>query len=341
MNPSPSSELEFLRAALAAHLDGLLDSGADGLAPCDDVTLTARRARYRELAREVDAEFAQALPAPPDTAANPETGSSASELPAQAPGGGATDTTNPERVDASLGSATDSGHPERAEFDAGGGTIHAPAATSAVAPSEAGADTAASAVSVSDTDARTRLTLLEQRVRVCTRCDLHQTRTQTVFARGSDKSGVCFIGEGPGADEDAQGVPFVGAAGQLLDKMIAGMGLGRDDVYVCNIVKCRPPKNRKPERDEMQACREYLTEQLELVAPRVIVALGATALEGLLGLRGIQRLRGQWRLYQGQIPVMPTFHPAYLLREPSAKRLVWNDLKLVLDHLGLSVPERR
>jgi DNA polymerase len=162
-----------------------------------------------------------------------------------------------------------------------------------------------------------------------------------VFARGNGQSGVCFIGEGPGADEDATGVPFVGAAGQLLDKMIAGMGFARDDVYVCNIVKCRPPQNRKPERDEMQACQGYLVEQIELISPRVIVALGSTALDGLLGLRGIQRLRGQWRLYRGQIPVMPTFHPAYLLREPSAKRLVWGDLKLVLQHLGLSVPEQR
>jgi len=152
---------------------------------------------------------------------------------------------------------------------------------------------------------------------------------------------VCFVGEGPGADEDAQGFPFVGAAGQLLDRMIAAMGLARDEVYVCNIVKCRPPKNRKPEPAEMEACRPYLTEQLELIAPRVIVALGATAVQGLLGTsEGITRLRGTWKLYRGRIPVMPTFHPAYLLRTPAAKREVWHDLQAVLRHLGLPVPTR-
>jgi DNA polymerase len=184
-----------------------------------------------------------------------------------------------------------------------------------------------------------RLTVLAERVAGCTRCGLHRERKQTVFARGTGSSGVCFVGEGPGADEDAQGFPFVGKAGQLLDRMIAAMGLGRDDVYVCNIVKCRPPKNRKPEPDEMAACRPYLAEQLDLIEPKVIVALGATAVEGLLGISGgITRLRGTWRLYGGRIAVMPTFHPAYLLRTPEAKREVWNDLKEVLKHLGRPVP---
>jgi uracil-DNA glycosylase family 4 len=121
--------------------------------------------------------------------------------------------------------------------------------------------------------------------------------------------------------------------------MIGAMGFGRDEVYVCNIVKCRPPKNRKPEPDEMASCRPYLVEQLELIEPKVIVALGATAVEGLLGVSGgITRLRGNWRLYGGRIAVMPTFHPAYLLRTPEAKRDVWNDLKEVLKHLGRPVP---
>jgi DNA polymerase len=147
------------------------------------------------------------------------------------------------------------------------------------------------------------------------------------------------VGEGPGADEDDQGFPFVGKAGQLLDRMIAAMGFGRDEVYVCNIVKCRPPKNRKPEPDEMASCRPYLARQLELIQPKVIVALGATAVEGLLGISGgITRLRGNWRVYGGRIAVMPTFHPAYLLRTPEAKRDVWNDLKEVLKHLGRPVP---
>jgi uracil-DNA glycosylase family 4 len=187
-----------------------------------------------------------------------------------------------------------------------------------------------------------RLEVLEQIVRECTRCGLCKQRKQAVFARGTGSSGVCFVGEGPGADEDAQGLPFVGKAGQLLDRMIEAMGLGRDEVYVCNIVKCRPPDNRKPELDEMAACMPYLNEQLELIAPRVIVALGATAVQGLLGTSdGIMRLRGKWKSYRGQIDVMPTFHPAYLLRTPAAKREVWEDLQEVLRRIGRSVPARR
>src|SRR6478752_6284229 len=187
----------------------------------------------------------------------------------------------------------------------------------------------------------TRLEVLAELARACTRCGLCKQRKQTVFARGTGSSGVCFVGEGPGADEDAQGLPFVGKAGQLLDRMIDAMGLGRDEVYVCNIVKCRPPDNRKPEPDEMAACMPYLNEQLELIAPRVIVALGATAVQGLLGTNeGIMRLRGKWKSYRGT-DVMPTFHPAYLLRTPAAKREVWDDLQEVLRRLGRSVPARR
>jgi len=168
-------------------------------------------------------------------------------------------------------------------------------------------------------------------VAACVACKLHEQRTQTVFARGDGSSGLCFIGEGPGADEDAAGEPFVGKAGQLLDKMIAAMGIDRDAVYVCNIVKCRPPNNRKPMPDEMHHCAGFLQTQLELVAPRVIVALGATAVEGLLGSSGgITRIRGRWRTYNQRVPVMPTFHPAYLLRNPKAKREVWEDLQQVM-----------
>ncbi|HET7541172.1 MAG TPA: uracil-DNA glycosylase [Polyangiaceae bacterium] len=189
---------------------------------------------------------------------------------------------------------------------------------------------------------RRELSVLAEVVRTCTRCGLCRQRKQAVFARGTGSSGVCFVGEGPGADEDAQGFPFVGKAGQLLDRMIEAMGLGRDEVYVCNVVKCRPPDNRKPEPDEMAACLPYLNEQLELVAPRVIVALGATAVQGLLGTsEGIMRLRGKWKSYRGQIDVMPTFHPAYLLRTPAAKREVWEDLQEVLRRIGRSVPARR
>lgn len=191
-------------------------------------------------------------------------------------------------------------------------------------------------------DAQTRLTVLAEAVRSCTKCGLSRHRKQTVFARGTGSSGVCFVGEGPGADEDAQGLPFVGKAGQLLDRMIEAMGFGRDEVYVCNVVKCRPPDNRKPEPDEMAACLPYLNEQLELIQPRVIVALGATAVQGLFGTtEGITRLRGKWKTYRGQIDVMPTFHPAYLLRTPAAKREVWDDLQEVLKKIGRGVPARR
>src|SRR5262249_45321813 len=150
---------------------------------------------------------------------------------------------------------------------------------------------------------------------------------------------LCFVGEGPGADEDEQGEPFVGKAGQLLDRMIAAMGYSRDEVYVCNIVKCRPPDNRKPEPGEMACCMPTPAAQLSAVAPQASAALGATAVEGLLGVSGgITRMRGQWKLYQRAVPVMPTFHPAYLLRNPAAKREVWDDLKAVLKHLGRPVP---
>jgi DNA polymerase len=187
-----------------------------------------------------------------------------------------------------------------------------------------------------------RLDVLAESIRGCTRCALHAGRTQTVFARGTGSVGLCFVGEGPGADEDAQGFPFVGKAGQLLDRMIEAMGFTRDDVYVCNIVKCRPPDNRKPAPEEMAACMPYLAEQLELLAPEVIVALGATAVQGLFGTtEGITRLRGRWRLYRGRTPVMPTFHPAFLLRTPSAKKEVWEDLQAVLRQMGRSPPGKR
>jgi len=196
---------------------------------------------------------------------------------------------------------------------------------------------------VSDPVERKRqLELVAAEVRECVACGLHSTRTQTVFARGTGSSRLCFVGEGPGADEDAQGEPFVGAAGQLLDKMIEAMGFSRDEVYVANIVKCRPPKNRKPEPDEMAACSPYLERQLALLEPEVIVALGATAVQGLLGTsEGITRLRGKWKLYKGRIAVMPTFHPAYLLRTPTAKRDVWSDLQAVLRQMGRSPPPQK
>jgi uracil-DNA glycosylase len=216
-----------------------------------------------------------------------------------------------------------------------------PAQSRPSAVSEAPAPKAAPAPALEPEERTRRLTVLAETVKGCTKCGLAAGRTQTVFARGTGSSRLMFIGEGPGADEDAQGFPFVGKAGQLLDRMIAAMGLSRDEVYVANIVKCRPPENRKPEAEEMAACMPYLAEQVELVAPEVIVALGATAVQGLFGTgEGIMRIRGRWRLYQGRIPVMPTFHPAYLLRTPTAKREVWDDLQAVLRQMGRVAPSR-
>ncbi len=187
---------------------------------------------------------------------------------------------------------------------------------------------------------RARLEVISQETSQCTRCPLHEERKQTVVSRGNPEADLVFIGEGPGRDEDEQGLPFVGAAGQLLDRMIKAMGHSPDDVYIANIVKCRPPKNRKPEPEEMATCIPYLHEQLALVSPKVIVALGATAVQGLLGTRiGITRLRGTWKLYRGRTPVMPTFHPAFLLRQDEKKRDVWKDLQQVMKRLNPSLPE--
>jgi DNA polymerase len=173
----------------------------------------------------------------------------------------------------------------------------------------------------------------------CTRCKLHRTRTHIVFGVGSPEARLMFVGEAPGEDEDLQGFPFVGKAGQLLTKMIEAMGLRREDVYICNTVKCRPPNNRNPEPDELLACEPFLRGQLGAVKPEVIVTLGKFAAQSLLReSTPITRLRGQWREYEG-VPVMPTFHPAYLLRSPAEKGRVWEDLKQVMKKLGLKAPK--
>jgi DNA polymerase len=179
---------------------------------------------------------------------------------------------------------------------------------------------------------RARLAVLEEEVRGCTRCELSRGRTQTVFARGNPESPLVFIGEGPGQEEDRIGSPFVGAAGQLLDKMVAAMGFGRDDVYICNVVKCRPPGNRTPLPAEAAACSPYLLGQVEAVAPRVIVALGRCAAESLGLVEAGGSWRGRWGRFRG-IEVMPTYHPAFLLRSPEFKRPVWEDLQKVVARL--------
>jgi uracil-DNA glycosylase family 4 len=175
---------------------------------------------------------------------------------------------------------------------------------------------------------------IRQDIGDCKRCRLHEHRKTIVFGEGDPKAKLVFVGEGPGADEDASGRPFVGRAGQLLDKIIVAIGLRREDVYIANIVKCRPPGNRTPERDEVDTCEPFLMRQLAFIRPEVIVALGSPAFQCLLRTREpITRARGQWRDWNG-IKVMPTFHPAFLLRSPDKKREVWEDMKKVRDYLN-------
>jgi uracil-DNA glycosylase family 4 len=191
---------------------------------------------------------------------------------------------------------------------------------------------------------------VRERVRVCTKCPhLASSRTQTVFGVGNPDAELMFIGEAPGVDEDKQGEPFVGRAGQLLTRIIETMGLAREEVYIANILKCRPDTspgsfgNRPPTPREMQTCRPYLVEQIDIIRPKVLVALGAVAVEGLLGTRGTMReLRGRWHSYNGT-PLMITYHPAYLLRNqaPSEKRKVWEDMLQVLERLEKPITEKQ
>ena len=182
------------------------------------------------------------------------------------------------------------------------------------------------------------LAAIAGRIAGCTKCSLCRERTNTVPGQGSPSPELMFVGEGPGADEDKQGLAFVGRAGKLLTKIIEAMGMTRDEVFIANIVKCRPPGNRAPTPEEMESCLPYLREQIALLRPRVIVTLGATAAKGLLGTtQGITRLRGNWHSFEG-IDTMPTYHPAYLLRNPAGKRPVWEDMQAVLARLGREPP---
>lgn len=172
----------------------------------------------------------------------------------------------------------------------------------------------------------------------CTRCKLHATRTTIVFGTGNPRAQLVFVGEGPGEEEDRQGKPFVGRAGQLLTKIIQAMGLSREEVYITNIIKCRPPKNRNPQPDEIAACEPFLIQQLRFIRPKVICALGTFAAQTLLSTtEKITQLRGRFHEYHG-IPIMPTFHPAYLLRNPQEKRRVWEDMQRILERLGRKPP---
>lgn len=199
-------------------------------------------------------------------------------------------------------------------------------------------------------DKAARLGSIAQRVALCHLCaHLASSRTQTVFGVGNPNAELMFIGEAPGADEDRQGEPFVGRAGQLLTRIIAAMGFERDEVYIANVLKCRPdmpagePGNRRPTPAEMETCLPYLTEQIEIIRPKVLVALGATAVEGLLKIREpMGKLRGRWHSYR-ETPLMITFHPSYLLRNQSntEKRKVWEDMLLVLERLARPISKKQ
>ncbi|MBW2095981.1 MAG: uracil-DNA glycosylase [Deltaproteobacteria bacterium] len=182
------------------------------------------------------------------------------------------------------------------------------------------------------------LEALQEFIGDCKRCKLHLGRKSLVFGEGDPHARLVFVGEGPGRDEDIAGKPFVGEAGRLLTRIIEnGMGLQRRDVYICNVVKCRPPGNRDPEKDEVETCLPFLEQQIRIIEPEVICTLGRVAAQTLLGdAFRITKDRGTWRSYKG-IPLMPTFHPAYLLRNPAAKRPVWEDVQAIMRRLGMEV----
>lgn len=210
-----------------------------------------------------------------------------------------------------------------------GRVLDGPTPLAAAAPGAVPAPSAEVAASATLDDLRTA-------IGDCRLCRLAGGRTQLVFGVGNPEARLMFVGEGPGRDEDLKGEPFVGRAGMLLTDIIEkGMRLSRSDVYICNVVKCRPPDNRNPEPDEVDACSPFLRRQIALVKPEVIVALGKFAAQTLLATKTpIMRLRGNWHAYEG-VPLMPTLHPAYLLRNPGDKKLVWQDIKLVMSRLGL------
>jgi DNA polymerase len=189
-------------------------------------------------------------------------------------------------------------------------------------------------------DRAAALNIIREEISECTRCALHKGRNKLVFADGDPNARLMFVGEGPGADEDAQGLPFVGRAGQLLNNMITAMGLKREDVYICNVVKCRPPGNRTPEPEEANTCAPFLFKQIDVVRPQVVVALGATAATYLLGHRQpLAGLRGRVHAFRGT-QLIVTYHPAFLLRDPRQKKEAWADLQIAMKELGLKAPSK-
>lgn len=230
--------------------------------------------------------------------------------------------------------------------------VHPPVQSRPPAPAKAPAVAPVAEIKLPSSDPAKVAAFEELRARamVCVKCPhLASSRKNVVFGVGNIESPLMFVGEAPGADEDEQGEPFVGKAGQLLTRIIQAMGLSRESVYIANILKCRPDTpgqsagNRKPTPQEMETCIPFLHEQIDLIKPKVLVALGATAVEGLLGkTMGITRLRGQWQTYRN-IPLMPTYHPAYLLRNQalSEKRRVWEDMLAVMEKLGMTISEKQ
>jgi DNA polymerase len=196
------------------------------------------------------------------------------------------------------------------------------------------------AAAVPAADRAAALQLIRDEIGECTRCPLHKGRNKLVFGDGSPTARLMFVGEGPGADEDAQGLPFVGKAGQLLNNMIAAMGLRREEVYIANVVKCRPPGNRVPEQEEGATCTPFLFRQIDVIRPQVLVALGATAATWLLGARQpLAGLRGRVHAFRGA-QLIVTYHPAYLLRDPRQKKEAWADLQIAMRELGLKLPAK-
>jgi uracil-DNA glycosylase len=190
-------------------------------------------------------------------------------------------------------------------------------------------------------DKPSALKLIREDIGDCTRCRLHKGRTNLVFGVGNVYADLMFVGEGPGADEDAQGEPFVGRAGQLLNNMISAMGIKREDVYIANVVKCRPPSNRTPEKDECDVCSPFLMRQIDVIKPKVIVALGAVAAKNLLAVNdSMANLRGRWYDFRDS-KLLVTYHPAYLLRDPRQKKEAWKDLQMVMKYLGLKPPSAK
>lgn len=312
-DPNLRAELAAVAASLRAYLEWQEDSGAHGI---------PRRPRTANAPANAPAPepSGPAGPAAVPAASVPAPGVHDAPVPAAgaAPARAAPAAFAPVPVAAA---------PATAEVPAGATPAPAPEAAPAAAPRA--------------------LPVIADEVRACTKCELAPTRTNTVFSRGNPEARLVFVGEAPGADEDEQGLPFVGRAGQLLDKMIAAMGLSPEtDVYVCNIVKCRPPGNRRPTPEETAACIPYLHEQLARIKPKVIVALGNTAVSALVDTKlGITKVRGQWKLYKGKTLVMPTYHPSYLLRpsaqQAQAKREAWDDLRAVMKELGLALPAKK